>query len=418
MRKIDRRIVIVGSVILILGIAFGIMRFLQAQKAPPPVRRAIETKRFVKFEPITYSRIEAEVSGPGRLASTAEVDIISEASGKIQSGKVALKKGASFRKGDVLFVVYPDEAKLALKSRKSQYQNTLAGILPDLKVDYPEAEDGFREFFSAIKVDRPLPPLPDLKNEQLNIFLASRNVISEYYSIQRDELSLKRRTVYAPFNGTFKEVYLEAGAYANTGGRVARAIHTGLLELEVPLRRADAAWVQIGDKVHVKSESTGHSWTGRVIRKSQYVDENTQSQEIFIKISDNSKQPLLAGDYLQAVFPVRPIEGVMEIPRNAVFNSDEVFVIKKGRLSKREINIVKTNDRTLLFNGIPEGDSIVVQQLINVSEGTTVQTEMDSKPPAGGPGAAGQGQKAGQSKQAAQGAPDGKANKKDKKAGS
>ena len=92
MRKIDRRIVIVVSVIFIIGLAYGLMRFLIAQKEPPPVRRAIEAKRFVKFEPVQYSDISSQVSGPGRLASVSEVDIVSEASGKIEAGQVTLKK--------------------------------------------------------------------------------------------------------------------------------------------------------------------------------------------------------------------------------------------------------------------------------------------------------------------------------------
>ena len=377
MRKIDRRIVIVVSVIFILGLAYGLMKFLEAQKEAPPVRRPVEARRFVKFEPVRYTNIHSEVSETGRLASVAEVDIIAEASGSIEAGKVALKKGASFTKGDVLFVVYPDEAILSLKARKSQYQNTLATILPDMNIDFPEMVDAFRDFFSSISVDRPLPPLPEISNDQLKIFLASRNVISEYYSIQRDELQLQRRTVRAPFNGTYKEVYLETGAYTNTGGRVARAIRTDEMELEVPLKRVDASWVRIGDPVLVHSEKRDLNWKGKVIRISPYVDEGTQRQEIFVQIPFDRKKPLLAGEYLLATFPLRPILGVMEIPRNSVFNSDEVFVIKNGRLAKRQINVVKENDRTLIFNGLSEGDSVVVQQLINVSEGTMVQIDED-----------------------------------------
>lgn len=375
MRKIDRRIVIVVSIIFIIGLAYGLMRFLEAQKEAPPVRRAVEARRFVKFEPVRYSSIKSEVSGPGRLSSLAEIDIIAEASGKIEPGKVALKKGAGFSKGDILFEVYPDEAILALKALKSNYQNTLASILPDLKIDYPDAEEGFKKFFSAISVDKPLPPLPEIRDDQLKIYLASQNVISQYYSIQQAELQLNRRTVKAPFNGTYKEVYLEAGAYTNTGGKVARAIRTDALELEVPLKRSDAAWVNINDPVTVHSENRDMAWKGRVIRKSQYVDEGTQSQEIFIKITSNGNQPLIAGEYLHASFPIRPIEGVMEIPRNAVFNSNEVFIVKSGRLVKREVSVVKTNERTLIFKGLPEGDTLVTQQLINVSEGTLVMTE-------------------------------------------
>ena len=302
----------------------------------------------------------------------------------------------------MLFRVYPDEAILSLKARKSQYQNTLAGILPDLAIDYPEYEEGYRRFFSSISVERPLPPLPEISNDQLKIFLASRNVISEYYNIQRDELSLQRRTVTAPFDGTFLDVYMEVGAYANAGGRVARAIRTDQLELEIPLKTSDAAWVRIGDPVSVSSRDGASHWQGHVIRKSRFVDENTQRQPVFIHLDNGGSQAHLAGEWLVATFPVRPIENVMEIPRNAVFNFDEVFLVKSGRLAKASINIIKENERTLYFNGLEEGDTLVVQQLINVSEGTLVITDTDQaanpqmgQARQGSPGPGGPGEAAG-----------------------
>jgi len=384
MRKIDRRIVIIVSVIFILGLAYGLMKFLIAQKEEPPVRRSLESRRYVKVEPVKYGNISSSIAETGRLSSIAEIDIVAEASGKIEAGHVSLKKGARFSKGDVLFVVYPDEAILSLKARKSQYQNTLASIIPDLVIDFPDAEEAFSQFFFSINVEKPLPPMPEIKDNTLKIFLASRNVISEYYSIQSAELQLKRRTVRAPFNGTYKDVYMELGAYTNTGGRVARAIQTDHLELEVPLQRIDAVWVNQGDAVTIKSGDGTITWTGQVLRKSQFIDENTQSQTVFISIPYNYKQPLMAGEYFLAHFPVRPIEGVMEIPRNSVFNTDEVFVARSGRLAKEKINIIKINESTLIFNGLPEGDSVVVQQLINVSEGTLIQTDKDA--PQMGPG--------------------------------
>lgn len=372
MRKIDRRIVIVISVIFILGLAYGLMKFLIAQKEPPPVRQSVEARRFVKTEAVKYLTVPAKVSAPGRMAAIAQIDIVAEAPGKIEAGEVALKKGARFSRGQVLFRIYPDEAILDLKARKSLYQNRLASILPDLIIDFPEQQEIYTKFFKDISVDKPLPTFPEIQNDQLKIFLASRNVISEYYQIQKDELQLERRTVKAPFNGTFEAVYMEPGAYTNTGGRVARAIRTDQLELEVPLRREDAAWIRIGDPVIVQSENRDLNWKGKVIRKSQFVDENTQSQAIFISVINQKGTDLLAGEYLNATFPVRPIEGVMEIPRNAVFNTNEVFLVKQGRLVKAEILPVKINEKTLFFNGLNEGDTVVVQQLINVSEGTLV----------------------------------------------
>ena len=346
------------------------------------MRPAIEAKRYVKADTVAYSTIFSPVSASGRLSSVAEVDIVAEASGKIIPGNIRLKKASSFSKGDKLFVIYPDEAALALKARKSQYMNILANIIPDIRLDYPDKEPVFMDFFSSIHLDKPLPPFPKINDEKMRIFLTTRNVLGEYYNISKDELKLNRHTVRAPFDGTYTEVYLEAGAYTNTGGRVAHIISTNNLELEVPLKRFDAQWVKIGDKVTVESKGRGIEWTGKVIRKSQFVDENTQSQAIFVKLNNHrSKNTFLSGEYLFARFPGHPIGNVMEIPRNCVFNTNEVFIILDGRLEIRSLNIIKVNERSLIFNGLKEGEALVVQPLINVLEGTMVEIQGASPPP-------------------------------------
>jgi len=382
----------VAAFIFIVGLAYGLMRFLASQKEDLRRRPPIEAKRYVKASPVEYTKVISPVSAPGRLTSVAEVDIIAEAPGRILKGEVSLKKGARFSKGDVLFVVYPDEAKLALKASKSQFLNTLANLLPDIKIDFPEAEEGLIEFFSSISLDDPLPPFPEVEDEKLKIFLTSRNVLSQYYNIRKDELQLSRRTIIAPFSGTFTQVNMEVGSYTNIGGRVARAIKTDELELEVPVERFDAEWIKIGDKVDVVSDRRGARWTGTVIRKSEFVDPNTQSQGIFILLKNHSNPRLLAGEYYRAEFPGHSIDGVMEIPRNAVFNTDEVFVIVEERLQKRKINIIKVNETTLIYNGLEKGEMLVLQPLINVLEGTLVErlgeggSDSGGGQRAGGPG--------------------------------
>lgn len=385
MKKVDRRIVIIASLIFIIGLSYGIMKYLISLKEDPPLGPPDNARRYVQVDTIEYSTIWSPVSAPGRLISMTELDLVAEASGKIETRSIPLKKGSKFRKGDVLFTIYTDEAELALEARKSQFLNLLANLLPDISIDFPEEEIRFRKFFSSINITEKLPEFPEVKDEKLKIFLASRNILSEYLGIQKDELQLSRHTLKAPFNGTYREVYMEAGAFVNTGGRVARAIQTDKLELEVPLERVDADWVRIGDRVTVSSDRSRHTWKGRVIRKNEFVDPNTQSRGIFIRLNNNNDLPLLEGEYLHAQFSGHPVEGVMEIPRNAVFNADEVFVVVNGRLEKRNINIIRINERTLLFNGLKEGGLVVIQPLINVLEGTLVNTQLEGPEKQEGP---------------------------------
>ncbi|MEE4197859.1 MAG: efflux RND transporter periplasmic adaptor subunit [Bacteroidales bacterium] len=377
MKNIDRRIVILTAFLFIVGLAFGIMKFLIAQKEEPFSRPPVVSKRYVKTEKVDYTTIISPVKAPGRVNSLANVDIIAEASGKLMVSDIPLKTGAQFSKGDILFTVYPDEAALALKSRKSQFLNQLANLLPDIAIDFPNHETRFRNFFNAIDINQKLPEFPAIKEEKLKIFLSSRDILSTYYSILKDELQLSRHTIKAPFNGTYSDIYLEAGAYTNTGGRVAHAIRTDVLELEVPLDKFDAEWVKLGDPVTIHSETNSANWRGKVIRKSQFIDPQTQSQNIYIQVHNKKQRPLLIGEYLQVSFPGHPIPGAMEVPRNVVFNTNEVFVVENNRLKKKMINIIKLNEKTLIFNGLEKGELLVVQPLVNVQEGTLVEIHKD-----------------------------------------
>lgn len=372
MKRVDRRIIIIVSFIFIVGLAYGIMKFLIAQNQEPPMQPQVDSQRSVRAEAVDYSTVTSPVSATGRITSLAELDLVAEASGKVLVSDVPLKKGSTFSEGDVLFTIYPDEIALALKSKKSRFMHGLASLLPDLAIDYPQQENRFRAFFNSISLDRQLPPFPDVNDEQLRIFLASRNVLSEYYDIKQDELRLSRHTVKAPFEGTYREVYMEAGAYTNTGGRVAHVIRTDVLELEAPLKRFDASWVRIGDEVNIRSDERKGSWKGIVVRKNRFVDNDNQSQGVFIRVYNDQDKPLLAGEYLRASFPGQPVEKVMEVPRNVVFNTNEVFIVNDTRLHKRTIEIIKVNENTLLFKGLEEGEMLVMQPLINVQEGTKV----------------------------------------------
>ncbi|MBS0010302.1 MAG: HlyD family efflux transporter periplasmic adaptor subunit, partial [Bacteroidales bacterium] len=283
MKKIDRRIIIVSAFIFIVGLAFGIMKFLIAQKEEAPARRDNDTRRYVQTTLVTYGTVESSVQAMGRLRSLSSVDIVAEASGKINPGDISLKKGAAFSKGDLLFTIYKDEAELDLQGKKSRFMHTLANLLPDIRIDYPAYEKSFIDFFNAVNIYDDLPPMPEINNEKLKVFMASRNVLDEYYGIRRDELRLKRHSIYAPFNGTYSDVYLEAGAYINTGGRVAHAIQTDVLELEVPVKRSDAVWINNGDDVLVMRPGDKSEFRGEVIRKGSFIDDATQSQAIFIR---------------------------------------------------------------------------------------------------------------------------------------
>ena len=363
---------IVVALIVLLGGSAGLSLLFVSMKPEPPRRPDSDMKRYVKAETVKYSDIVSPLSREGRVVSSSEVTLVSEASGKIEQGDVPLRKGTSFKKGQLLATIYKDEVELALKARKSNFLTTITTLLPDIKVDFPDQYPVFNRFFNAIDMDKDLPELPAVTNEKLKIFLASRNVLSDYYGIKQDEKRLSRHSLYAPFDGTFTQVNYEVGGYVNTGGQIAKMIRTDELEVEVPVENGQSKWIKIGDHVKVYSRNKQTESTGVVVRKANFVDPATQARSIFVKVKDVANDQLLAGEYKLVVFPGQEIPHAMELPRNAVFNTNEVFTIVDGKLNKRVIHILKWNETTLIFNGLKEGTKVVAEPLINVKENSPV----------------------------------------------
>ncbi len=359
---------------MIIGGGIFASWLLIQMKPVPAVNTAEKQLRLVQTRKVDYRDVNTAIEVPGRLVAGRTVEVISEVQGKILPGDVPLKKGQRFSKGDLLCTIYDQEQILSIKASKSRFLNSLASALPDVKFDYPDQYQDILNFFESVKIGEEMPELPEINDKSLKIFLASRDILNQYYTIKVAEERLQKHYIHAPFNGTFVTVSLEAGGIANPGTRIAQIIKTDVLELEVPVEVNDLKWVQVGDEVQVFDETHAHTWTGTVTRISEFVDPNTQSAGVFVQIKNTPQNPVYAGMYMVAHFDSKIVGQAMEIPRQAVFNQNEVFIVQDSALIKRKINIRKVNENTLIFNGLDEGLELVVEPLINVKEGTVVKT--------------------------------------------
>ncbi len=369
----NRKVVIIGSIALLLVLSFVIMGALSKMKPEEEKNEKEEIKRYVKAITVKYEDIKSEFKETGRVSSQSSIDLSPEVRGKILAGQVTLKKGQSFRKGQLLLKIYNQEAQLALKSRKSRFLNSLANILPDLKTDFKENYNTWLTFFENVDISKSIPKLPEIKSNKEKIFLASRNILADYYAIKSEEIILSKYYLYAPFNGSFTAVYAEPGAIANPGGRIASMIRTDKLELEVPIELENIKFVTNGKTVDIISSSDNESFKGRITRISDFVDPQTQSISVFIDVSARKNKRIYQGEYMTAVFSNILIKDAIEISRKAVFNQNQVFTIVDGKLKKKTVNVLKLNDETIIINGLDKGTKLVSEALINAVDNMEIE---------------------------------------------
>lgn len=368
----NRKVVlgIVFIVILISTLAFS--RFLISQKELPPQRPKPEAKSFVRVVPVAYESLPVTIEVFGRVGSSQQLNLVAEVGGKLLAGGVSLKEGTNFKQGDVLVRVNNSEQLLSLQSRKSNFLNLVASVLPDLKIDFSENYQQWDTYYNSIDLDKTLPVLPEGLSVKAKAFLATKGILSEYFSIKSLEANLSKYTLIAPYNGSIQSVSVEVGSVVNPGSVIASIIRTDRLELKVPVELKDIDDISLGAKVKMYQEDNkAKTWTGSVVRKADYVDPNTQSVNIFISIDDH-RGDVYDGMYLKAVIPGKDVKKGMRVQRNVIRNKSEVFVVEEGLLQIREVNIEKVSQDEVIINGLAVGDQLVIDAPSNASNNMKV----------------------------------------------
>lgn len=309
-------------------------------------------------------------AGFGKVVSSSLINITSEVQGVITSN-IVLKKGTKFKKGQLLFSINDQDVKLGLQARKSAFLTMITGVLPDLKLDYNENFDAWLKFFNAFDVTKSMPPLPETKSFKEKNFIISRNVYSEYYSLLSEQERLKKYTIYAPFDGSILDAFTDNGAVTAPGSPVLSVIREGNLEIEVPIGANEIDLVLAGSIVKLYDE-VGSVAIGEVNRKGSYINPQTQTVPVFIDINESSID-LYNGMYLNAEINCAGTTSLIELPRKALFNKNEVYVVKNNRIFATPVDITLFQKNTVLVSGVADGTVIVLEPILNAKDSMEVQ---------------------------------------------
>jgi len=361
-----KKLIYGGLSIALIIAAFVLSGYLISSKPTPSADKNIQSTMFVKAEKVNLVEKESNMSYRGRVTAFDIVSLATEVQGKIMQGDVRFKAGESFNKGDVLINIYKEDVEASLKSGKSSFLQTLSVILPDLRVDYPDEYEKWNSFFKAIDVDKKLPVLPEITSDKEKVFLAANNVLASYYTLQQQEINISRYTIYAPFTGSFKTVNKEIGAIASPGSELATLIRSDKLEISVSVFPSDLKWINKGDKVQI-TDRNGELKTATISRISDFVDETTQSVDVYMTYQEYGKNSLLQGEYVDVNFKGIAVTG-FEIPREALVDGNYVYELTDKKLKKVKIEILRQLDDSYIILGIDKDKIIVTESMAGISD--------------------------------------------------
>ena len=328
-----------------------------------------KTIKSVSVRKVRNTSLQSKISSSGRVVSLNNISISSEVSGKLE-GNFSIKKGTKFRKGDILFKVKSTDIELLANAKKSNFMNLLSSNLADIKLDFPPEYTKWDEFFNSISLSSPISDFPETTTSKEKNFIISRGIMAEYLSVRSDDEKLKKYTVRATFTGVISKSYTDIGANVNMGSPVIDVIRNGNMEVELAVSTSEIDFIELGSKVSLTDGT--NTFKGSVIRKGNFINENTQNISVFVSINSDTDF-LYNGMYLDATISSITTNNVCKIPRRAIFSKNKIFIVNaENKLEIFDLNIISTQGNNVIADNIINNTLIVSEPLIDTKEGTIV----------------------------------------------
>ena len=347
-------------ILSIIGVALVVGAFLSAKylvdnknKPKPVVPKVVKT---VLIDTVKNGTVPIIIDANGSLMAKQRVELYSEVQGVFKTGRKLFKPGQKFSKGETLIRIDASEYYASVESAKSDFYNSLAAIMPDLRLDFPDVYQKWQGYLSTYDLDKTTPKLPEITNEKENYFITGRGIISAYYNVKNLEQRLLKYSIRAPFTGILTEALITEGTFVRSGQKLGTFINTSEYEMQVSISETYASILKKGEAVVLRNLDNTKEYKGIVSRVNGSIDAATQSITAFI---DVDHPDLKEGMYLDAHLNAASVENAIEIDRNLLLESEEIYVIKDSLLDVIKVKPEHFSDKKVVLKEVPNGTIIL-----------------------------------------------------------
>lgn len=364
------RQIIISTVAILLVVGAYFAKNELASKKPPNPKKPAREIPVVITEKVKNRIIEVTVKASGKLAARDRIDIFSEVQGVFEHSAKRFDPGVSFKKGDILLQLNSDEHQANLRSQKSNLYNQIVAILPDVRFEHPKSLPQWERYVIRFNVENPLKRLPAPRTKKERLFIASKNITSQWHTVKNLEERLSKYTIRAPFSGSLTEAFVDKGALIRPGQRLGCFINPKVFELEVAVNSAYADLMEKGNTVLLKNLEGTKSWRGKVNRLNNMVDAASQTIKAFITVSGKG---LREGMYLEAALAAKDEPNAYEVSRKLLVDNKKLFYVQNSKLKLIDVDPVFYKEKTVVVKGLPSGLKILKKPIPGAYSGMKVR---------------------------------------------
>ncbi|MGB5982447.1 MAG: HlyD family efflux transporter periplasmic adaptor subunit [Nonlabens sp.] len=367
MRKI---IVVVIALVIIAGAVFGAKYLIDNKKAPE--KKTTKEIKIVETDTIQNSTVEITIPSNGNLQAKRRVELYSEVTGVFQNTGKLFRAGQEYRKGETLISINNQEFYAQVQSARSDLNNQITAIMPDLRLDYPESFQQWQDYLNNWNQTSYTPALPEPVNDKEKYFITGRNIYSTFFSLKNLENRLRKFAIRAPFNGILTEAMVSEGTLVRNGQQLGEFIQKGTYEMNVAISAEFADLLKLGETVTLTNVTGTKTYEGEVTRINGKVDQATQTITTVIEVSDPS---LKEGMYLSAKLKAQKVANAVELDRELLQDNNQIFSVRDEKLKLINVTLIHFSEETMVLKGIEDKTVIISKTVPGAYEGMLVKPE-------------------------------------------
>ncbi len=363
----------IGVLFIVMAVLFGKKIENLKKKEKPVSEKVIQT---VFTDTIQNEVVTIVIPANGSLVAKRRVRLFSEVQGIFKTGKKLFKVGQTYTKGEALIRIDASEYYASVQASKSNLYNAIVGVMPDLKLDFPDVHPKWQAYLKEFNLERTTPKLPNMTSDKENYFITGRGILSSYYNVKNLEQRLAKYVIRAPFTGILTETLVSEGALVRNGQNLGAFIAPAVFEMEVALAKNYADFLKVGAPVTLYDLEGSKSYLGHVSRINGRIDVETQTLTAFIEVKDSR---LKEGMYLEARLNAKEEPHAIEIERGLLQEGQRIFVVRDTVLDVLDVEPVYFSETKVVLKGVPNGTVVLKQPVPGAYAGMVVQPYSSKK---------------------------------------
>lgn len=374
--------------VLVASVAIAAL-LIATKQEPPRAEKPLEGS-LVEVIRIGAGRHEVDLNAKGTVVPAMEIILQAEVGGRVTWQSKELVPGGRFKKGEPIVKVDNRDYRLAVESVRSEVRRARL----EYTLEKRRAEVAKREWNSFGETDAS-DEQRALAQREPQLEAALLAVKAAESALKKAELDLQRATMRAPFNAMVVTESVDLGQLISPQTTVARLVGTDEYHVQVSVPIASLRTIRArtqdepGSPVTI-TQRVGQGTIqrrGEVIRQLPDLDPGGAMARILVRIEnplgDKSELPLLLGSFVDVAIEAQPIQGAIRVPRVALHNGRNVFVMNDQNLLEiRDVEIVWGEpDAVLVRGGLQPNERVVISRIATPIPNMLLRTaEPESQP--------------------------------------